>query len=373
MSSDKRQFGNIRRLPSKRYQAFYRHGSDERHTALSTFETRLDAEGWLTDERRLIASGNWAPPKVREAAKHSPASMFGTYADSWVAGRTLKPRTRAHYKALLRDKVKPTFEHRPVKDITPEAVRVWHAGLGDGQPTMRSHAYGLLRSILTTAVHDGFLASNPCHIRGAGNVKRKVKIEPASLPELEALVAAMPSEKYRAMTLIAAWCGLRFGELTELRRKDIDLATGLIRVRRGVARADGAFIVGTPKSEAGIRDVAIPPHLLPMLKNHMGKNITGGKEGLLFPAADGHTHMAPSTLYRVFYKARTAAGRPDLRWHDLRHTGAVLAAQTGATLAELMGRLGHSTPSAAMRYQHAAEGRDLQIAKALSAMVQPAN
>jgi integrase len=75
----------------------------------------------------------------------------------------------------------------------------------------------------------------------------------------------------------------------------------------------------------------------------------------------------------VFYKARTTAGRPDLRWHDLRHTGAVLAAQTGATLAELMGRLGHSTPSAAMRYQHAAEGRDLQIARALSAMAQPAN
>lgn len=373
MSSDKRQFGNIRRLPSKRYQAFYRHGSDERHSAMSTFETRLDAEGWLTDERRLIASGDWTPPKDREAAKHSPAGTFGTYADAWIEGRTLKPRTRSHYKAILRDRIKPTFEHRPVKAITPEAVRVWHAGLGAGQPTMRSHAYGLLRSILATAVHDGLLPSNPCHIRGASNVKRKVKIKPASLPELEALVAAMPSEKYKEMVLVAAWCGLRFGELTELRRKDIDQTTGLIRVRRGVARADGAFIVGTPKSEAGIRDVAIPPHLLPMLKNHMGKNIAGGKEGLLFPAKDGITHMAPSTLYRVFYKARTTAGRPDLRWHDLRHTGAVLAAQTGATLAELMGRLGHSTPSAAMRYQHAAEGRDMQIAEALSAMVAPAN
>ncbi len=79
--------------------------------------------------------------------------------------------------------------------------------------------------------------------------------------------------------------------------------------------------------------------------------------------------MAPCSLYRVFYRAREAAGRPDLRWHDLRHTGAVLAAQTGATLAELMARLGHSTPGAALRYQHAAQGRDMEIAKALSAMV----
>jgi integrase len=76
--------------------------------------------------------------------------------------------------------------------------------------------------------------------------------------------------------------------------------------------------------------------------------------------------LAPATLYRRFYTARDAAKRPDLRFHDLRHSGAVLAARTGATLAELMGRLGHSTPQAAMRYQHAAEGRDKQIAALLS-------
>jgi integrase len=84
-----------------------------------------------------------------------------------------------------------------------------------------------------------------------------------------------------------------------------------------------------------------------------------------FPAKHGG-HLAPATLYRRFYTARTAANRTDLRFHDLRHSGAVLAAQTGATLAELMARLGHSTPAAAMRYQHAAQGRDRQIAMALS-------
>ena len=65
-------------------------------------------------------------------------------------------------------------------------------------------------------------------------------------------------------------------------------------------------------------------------------------------------------------KARAAAGRPDLRWHDLRHSGAVLAAATGASIAELMARLCHSTPTAAMRYQHAAQGRDREIAALLS-------
>jgi integrase len=71
-------------------------------------------------------------------------------------------------------------------------------------------------------------------------------------------------------------------------------------------------------------------------------------------------------MNRWYYKARDKAGRPDLRFHDLRHSGAVLAASTGATLVELMGRLGHSTPAAAMRYQHAAQGRDREIAALLS-------
>jgi integrase len=78
---------------------------------------------------------------------------------------------------------------------------------------------------------------------------------------------------------------------------------------------------------------------------------------------------APSTLYRVFYPARSKAGRDDLRFHDLRHTGAVLAASTGATLAELMARLAHSTSGAALRYQHAAQDRDRVIAVALSELV----
>jgi integrase len=64
--------------------------------------------------------------------------------------------------------------------------------------------------------------------------------------------------------------------------------------------------------------------------------------------------------------SRTKAKRPDRRFHDLRHSGAVLAAQAGATLAELMARLGHSTSAAALRYQHAAQGRDKAIAAALS-------
>jgi integrase len=92
---------------------------------------------------------------------------------------------------------------------------------------------------------------------------------------------------------------------------------------------------------------------------------------LLFPATTDPTrHLQAPRVFVYFSRARRAAGRPDLRFHDLRHTGAVFATRAGASLAEVMARLGHSTTNAAMRYQHAAKGRDAEIADALSRLTE---
>lgn len=353
-----RGFGHVRRLPSKRYQASYVGPDLARHTAPATFDTKQDAEHWLSDEHKLIAANMWTAPARRRVAE---TVLFGDYAEDWYLVRTLKPRTRQDYRRLLDGFVLPTFRTVPIDDITPAAVRSWYADLDATRPTQRAHCYTLLRTILATAVTDDLLPANPCRIRGAGAAKRVKQVRPASVAELEKLVQAMP-EKYRLMVLLAAWCALRFGELTELRRKDVDLRNGVIRVRRGVVWVDCKPVVGPPKSDAGIRDVAIPPHLVPLIKAHVRDH--AGIE-LLFPSPQG-IQLTTSTLYASWWPARRKAGRTDLRFHDLRHTGAVLAAQTGATLAELMARLGHSTPGAALRYQHAAKGRDAQIATALS-------
>jgi integrase len=192
---------------------------------------------------------------------------LAAYTKPWLADRTLKPRTRDHYQHLLDRLILPILGDRPLKAITPVVVRTWHADLGSKTPTLRAHAYALLRTILGSAVHDGLIAANPCHIRGGGNSKRVHKIKPLTLPELERLVSHMP-DHLKLLVLLAAWCGLRFGELTELRRSDIDLKNGRIKIRRAVVHVNGKAIVGVPKSDAGIRDVAIPPHLLPIVKAH---------------------------------------------------------------------------------------------------------
>jgi integrase len=358
MGKARASFGNVRRLPSGRWQARYNQpGTTKSIPAPFTFDTKGDAQAWLSTVRTDLVRGQWLPPDADTTLRQ--------YAAIWLSHRPLKDRTREHYQGLLDRLILPGLGPYPLRKITPAVVREWHARTATGTPTLRAHAYALLRTVCAGAVADDLIVANPCRIRGAGQAKRASKTEPATLAQLEAIVNALP-DKYRLMALLACWCSMRFGELTELRGHDIDTKRGVIRLRRAVVWVNGAAIITTPKSAAGSRDIAIPPHLLPAVREHLMRHGVG-RDGLLFPSAgDPDRHMRSGTLMRVWYPAREAARRPDLRFHDLRHTGATLAAQTGATLAELMGRLGHSTVSAALRYQHSAKGRDQQIAAALS-------
>lgn len=362
-----KRFGNIRRLPSGRFQARYQGPDGKSYTGRSTdgtaltFDSETYANAYLARVYADIQREVWQPPDAPAALAKVPT--LAEYAATWMATRQLSESTKVTYTSTLNKQIKPALGAVRLTDITPVRVREWHARLSTG-PRQRATAYSLLRTILNTAVADDLLPSNPCRVRGAGAAKRARTIKPATLEELTVIASEVPG-RYQAMILLAAWCALRFGELAELRRGDVDVLNGVIHVRRGVVRGGSGRVVKDPKSDAGKRDVWIPPHLLPAVKDHLSAHVAAGPDALMFPAASGR-HMAPSSLYAVYHPARDKAKRPDLAFHDLRHTGAVLAAATGATLAELMARLGHSTVSAAMRYQHAAADRDKAIAEALS-------
>jgi integrase len=372
MATRRRGFGAIRRLPSKRYQASYIGPDLARHLAPQTFDARTDAEGWLARDRRLSETEEWTPPAERAPGRRSALSLgnyaVGALTRRRIRGEALRPRTLKLYQGLLERLIFPAFGGRELKTIGPRDVDRWYADLPHDHQTQRAHAYALLKSIFEQALAEGvFKGANPCTIRGAGITRRRRQIRPVSVAEVGRLVEATP-ESLKAAVLIAAWCGLRFGEVFELRRGDLELDTSSIHVRRAVVRVDRVEVIGRPKSEAGVRTVAVPPHLLPALETHLDRHVGRTKGALLFSTRTG-AHWTHGNFYKAAWiPARTAAGRPDLRFHHLRHTSAVLAAQTGATLAELMSRLGHSTSTAALRYQHAATGRDAAIAAALSAM-----
>lgn len=375
--STRRKFGRLRQFRSGRWKASYTGPDGLLYEAPATFAAKEDAEAWLVDRRREIDRELWSPPATddQKQAKRAADTTFKDYATNWletrtVKGRPLRPRTRDHYEKLLEAHIYPAFGSKSVRAISMAEVDKWYAKLLTDKPTARSHTYSLLKTVLESAVvRDRLMDRNPCQIAGAATTSRKIKPRPATLEQLEIIVQEMP-EELRLMVLLASWTALRFGELVELRRKDIDLAGEVIRVQRQAVRTEDGWKVGDPKSDAGIRDVDIPPHILPAVKDHLKQHVGKQQNALLFPAKTTGEHLQPSTLYRHFYRARAKAKRTDLRFHDLRHTGAVLAAQGGATLAELMERLGHTTARAAMVYQSVGQGRGRKIAAALSELAE---
>lgn len=364
MGGKRRGFGRIRQERSGRHSAAYIGPDTKLHKAPRTFATREDAEGWLAIERRKIDLGTWG------AVERSDGITMRTYTEKWiderrVKGEPLRPRTRQLYDSMLERLILPELGDIKIVALTPAKIRQWHAALGSAHLTRNAHAYALLHAICETAVQDEVLDANPCRIRAAMQTSRKRDVDVLTPAQVNKLAAKMPAE-LRASVLLAAWCGLRWGETSELRRKDVGKDAAVLRVRRAVTYRQGKFHVGEPKSTAGVRDVAVPPHIRPIIKAHLKNHVPSSPDALLFPVDQNGGHMHGDNYRPHWEKARAAIGRPTLRVHDLRHVGAVLAAQSGATTAELMHRLGHSTAAMALRYQHVAEGRDDEIAERLS-------
>ena len=159
---------------------------------------------------------------------------------------------------------------------------------------------------------------------------------------------------------------MRWGELAALRRCDVDLEAGTVRVVRQLTELSGGqFAPGPPKSDAGKRVIVLPAAIMPVIRQHMSWLVKPDDEALLFTSPEGRP-LRRNFRQRVWLPALRAAGLPVIHFHDLRHTGNTLAASAGAGLRELMDRMGHSTARAAMVYLHGTNERQQAIADALS-------
>jgi len=356
----RRQFGRVRRLPSGRWQARYSGPDGRDHAAPRTFATKTEASRWLSALETDLSRSQWLDPSRGELA-------FGQYATEWLAGRAdLKLRTLESYTWLLGKYLLPEFGDVPMNRITPSLVRAWHARLlrpGTGRSSLRL-SYALLRAICNTAMRDEVLLRNPCMIRGAGS-QRPAERQVVTLTQLDELVAAMPP-RYRALVLLAAWSGARWGELVALSWDRLDLTAGRMTIDRQLVelRTGNRLHLDTPKTAAGRRTVHLPPHLLPELEAHRQAYVPADC-AWVFPNQHGQP-LRRSSFQSTWWVARGKVGLPWLHFHDLRHTGNTLAASTGASTRELMARMGHASMQAALIYQHASPERDEAIARALS-------
>lgn len=218
--------------------------------------------------------------------------------------------------------------------------------------------------MLNTAVDDERFGGTPAGSRAPGTSPER----PTITIEQVYAIADEVRPWFRALVLLAAFTGLRWGELLFLRRRHLDLDDGIVNVRGSLGEVGGRLLEGPPKSAAGRRDVAIPEAIVPELRAHLDEWSQDGADGRVFVGPKGATPKR-GNFQVTWSKAVEKAGVPELHFHDLRHTGNTLAAE-GASLRELMARICHNSARAALIYQHATKDRERAIGAAISARIE---
>jgi integrase len=360
----RRSFGALRHLPSGQWQARYLSPSGTRIAAPSTFRTKTDAQGWLAGVETDISRGKWVDPTHIEPT-------LGEYADAWlvqrqVRGRPLAPRTRDPYQHSLDAWIRPDLGDLQLSAISSPLVRKWHARVaGTTGPTATRQAYALLKAVLNTAVQDEVLVRNPCNITGAGQA-RAAERPLLSLEDVTALAGKMP-QHLQPLVVTAFWAHARLGELLGLRRSDVDVEAGTLRIERQIVETDDHGALQTLCKYESQRTVYLAEPAVSALRQHLAATVPALPSAPLFIRPDGQVLRAHH-VHAAWQTARSKAGLPGAHVHDLRHAGLTFVAQAGATLAELMHRGGHSSSRAALMYQHAAEHRDAELAERMTAL-----
>jgi integrase len=325
----------------------------------------VDAEKWLVKTEAELDSDIWLNPDDGGVA-------FGDFARAWIDERpNLRPSTISVYRYVLERHLVPAFGNRAVADIKEAHIRRWRKELLDSgaSATSTAKAYRLLKAILNTAADDGLIRRNPCRVKGAG-LDKSPERPVLTIQQVMALADAI-QPRYRALILVAVFGSLRWGELAALHRCDIDMRARTIRVDRSLTELPGGgYLYGPPKSEAGKRCVIFPDIIDAVLEAHLTNFAGPDADDLVFTSVTGTPLRHNNFRRRVWLPVLAEVGLADLHFHDLRHTGNQRTAVAGATLREMMDRMGHSSTRAALIYMHGSDARQRQIASEVSRLAQ---
>lgn len=365
----RRRFGSVRKRESGRYQVRYPGPDGLIRTAPDTFARKSDAERYLSLIESQMTRGEWIDPERGKVTMQE-------YAERWITQRpNLRPRTVQLYTWLLRKHITPYLGAVPLGRLDTPMVREWRSHLlaAGVSESVTAKCYRLLRAILMTAVNeDEAIRVNPCRIPKADQ-ERAPERKVIAAPQVFQLAAKMPP-RYRALILLATFASLRWGEVVALQRSDIDTKAGTVRVRQAFGEIRGqGLVLGPPKSRAGRRVVSIPSVVLPAICEHLDAYAGTTEDAFVFTGENGRPIWRGNFNKLVKWpEAVQEIGAVGLHFHDLRHTGNTFAARTGASLRDLMQRMGHDSPAAALIYQHASAEADRVIADAVSDAIEAA-
>ena len=341
------------------YRARYRDPAGHEHAKV--FARKADAQRFLTEMENSKLKGTWTDPALGRV-------LFGDWlGEWWMTTTNLRPSTRARDEMLLRRYALPRFGDVALVAISQRDVRAWVAELSAGPlaPATVQKAYQLLGKVMGAAVDAGMLAQSPCRRVPLPKVEREEMrfLTPAEIARLADLIAP----RYRALVLVAAYGGLRVGELAGLRRGRVDLLRGTVEVAEIVTEVGGVLRFGSPKTRAGRRTVVLPRAVVDELAAHLPGS--GDPEAFMFTAPQGGPLRVIAFRARVWRPATRKADLDGLRIHDLRHTAVALWIAAGAGPKEVATRAGHTSVSFTLdRYGHLYPEADTALRDRLDAL-----
>ncbi len=353
----------IDRRDNGRYRARYQ-GPDRRWRS-RTFDRRIDAQRWLSNERVKLDRGEWVDPRAGRV-------LFESVAERWMAGRAaLRETTRARDRSYLNSLILPHLGDNPVGSVQPSDLEAWVADLvADGKaPATIQKAWQIASGVFRLAVRDRLIALSPARDVRLPKIERS---EPTALTVDQVMrLADAIDPRYRALVLVGAFGGLRIGELAGLQLGDIDPLRSLVRVRRTASDVQGRLIVGPPKTAKSIRTVVLPRSITEQLVEHIARLEETGLDSWLFPAPEGGPIRRTAWMRRVWKPALAAAGlEQDLGTHTLRRSQVALLIAQGEHPKVVADRLGHTSVRTVLDvYGHLYEGADEAAAKRLEAQI----
>ncbi len=353
----------IDRRANGRYRARYR-APDGRWRS-KTFDRKIDAQRWLTNEVSKLARGDWVDPRAGQVP-------FEVVAERWMAGRVaLRPSTRARDRSYLRSLILPRFANTPIGAIRPSDLDAWIADLiAQGKAPATIHkAWQITGGVLRLAVRDCLIPLSPATDAELPGIPHR-EPEALTLDEVIRLADAI-DPRYRTLILVGAFGGLRISELAGLQVRDFNPDDGHLRIRRGVTHVRGHTVVGPPKTTKSIRTVALPGTISRYLSAHIAGLRHTGPDDWIFPAPEGGP-IRYTNWVRPFWKpALTAAGLPDdLGTHTLRRSQVALLIAEGEHPKVIADRLGHTSVRTVLDvYGHLYEGADQAAAARLETRI----
>jgi integrase len=353
---------SIRKRVTKKGEARFllRYRAPDGSERTRQFTTKREAERFANIVGADLLRREWVDPRAGKIT-------LAEYGASWLVERPhLRVRTRETYECQLRLHILPTLGDVELRKLTPLLVRKWHAGLlAKGlSANTAAKCYRMLSAMLTTAVGDELIIKNPCVLKGA-SIERCAERPVATVEQVWDLADAI-AEHLRCIVLVAGFAGLREGELLGLERRHVNVLHRTITVEQQEQQlAHGELVITPPKTAAGRRVITLPGFLVDELERHLARFGEPTPTGRVFRGLQGGP-LRRHVLRKEFQRAKRATDLPErFTFHDLRHTANTLTAAAGASTRELMARMGHSSPEAALRYQHATEQRDAALAELL--------